>query len=160
MFLIIQVILMFLSMGWSTIQMRHLIKNSQILKSGLYDALSVHDQGNAWHESYYHRKAHPRAALPNTSEDTNDQQTAWEPRCYNLVDCRHQSDEKRDEVSSSTHHKGTHTSLVREKGCQWTSSRSLPIWLWVLKQWREQVWWKWWDEGLPDWRHLQLTEFR
>ena len=100
MFLIIQVILMFLSMGWSTIQMRHLIKNSQILKSGLYEALSVHDQGNDWHESYYHRKAHPRAALPNTSEDTNDQQTAREPRCYNLVDCRHQSDGK----SSSTHH--------------------------------------------------------
>ena len=43
---------MFLSMGWSTIQMRHLIKNSQILKSGLYEALSVHDQGNAWHEPY------------------------------------------------------------------------------------------------------------
>lgn len=82
---------MFLSMGWSTIQMRHLIKNSQILKSGLYEALSVHDQGNAWHESYYHRKAHPRAALPNTSEDTNDQQAAREPRCYNLVDCRHQT---------------------------------------------------------------------
>ena len=98
--------------------MRHLIKNSQILKSGLYEALSVHDQGNAWHESYYHRKAHPHAALPNTSEDTNDQQTAREPRCYNLVDCRHQSDEKKEEVSSSTHHKGTHTSLVREKGCQ------------------------------------------